>query len=416
MWRGCRANRHMAMRRGNVSTRNLPFKVQRSYDQETLLNDGSVNWKGFDREALMASIAREQADKPITRLRHPEVRYEVTDHCNAECIMCPRDEHKLGRPHGIMDLKKFKKSVDEITELGCRQVLLQGFGEPLIDKKLEDKIAYAKTKGLRTFITSNASLLTRERTIRLIDAGLDELRVSYYGMRKESYERVMVGLNFETTMDNLMDFLDVRAQRGSKVPRFELNWLVLPENEDDTELFQDFWEPKADAIEIWKPHNFGDGRSYRQRYEEFGVKTTCGRPESGPLQIEWNGEVIPCCYDYNNRIVLGNAFEQPVLEILNSEKYQLLRLSHREKEFKLFPYCDQCDQLLPHADALVYTNRHNLPKEEAVKLTNPYLYNVVDNQPIDPEALPGSAQDQLPKQDPDPKTIETLRINSAKRG
>ncbi len=359
---------------------NSRIRVQRSYDQGSLLNNRSVNWKGFDREQLLAAIRKEMAAAPITRLRHPEARYEVTDHCNASCVMCPRDLHKLGRPHGIMSLQKYRKSIDEVVELGCRQVVLTGFGEPLIDKRLEQKVEYAKGKGLRNYVISNASLLTRDRAARLITAGLDELRLSYYGMRKETYERVMVGLNFDVTMKNLNDFLEVREELGSKLPRLEMSWLVLPENEGDTDLFKEYWEPRADAIEIWKPHNFGDGRSYRERYEEIAMKTTCGRPENGPLQIQWDGEVIPCCYDYNNMIVLGNAFEQPVLEILNGEKYRLLQLAHREKSFQLFPYCDQCDQLLPHADALVYTNRHTLPKEVAVKMSNTDLYNLVDDK------------------------------------
>lgn len=357
--------------------------IQGRYDQETLLNDHSVNWKGFDRETLLAAIRREPAEGPITRLRHPEVRYEVTDHCNAECIMCPRDVHKLGRPHGIMDRQKYENSVEEVVSLGCKQVVLTSFGEPLIDKRLEQKIAYARARGLRTYVISNASLLTRDRAKRVIEAGLDELRVSFYGMRKETYERVMVGLNFDVTMSNLMGFLELRNGTGSKKPRLEINWLVLPENEGDTEYFQEFWEPRADAIEIWRPHNFGDGRSYRERYQDLAMKNTCGRPENGPLQIQWNGEVIPCCYDYNNQVVLGNAFQQPVLEILNGEKYRLLRLAHREKKFGLFPYCNQCDQLLPHTEALVYTNRHNLPKEVAVKMSNTDLYNLVDDKPFD---------------------------------
>jgi radical SAM protein with 4Fe4S-binding SPASM domain len=170
---------------------------------------------------------------------------------------------------------------------------------------------------------------------------------------------------------------------SSLLPRLELSWLVLPENKDDTDLFNEYWEHKADAIEIWKPHNFGDGRSYRQRYDDVGIKTSCGRPENGPLQIQWNGEVIPCCYDYNNQIVLGNAFTQSVLEIINADKYRLLRLAHNENKFELFPYCNQCDQLLPHADALVYTNRHNLPNEIAVKMSNTDLHNLVDDMPFD---------------------------------
>ena len=372
----------------------------RQYDQETLLNDQSVNWNGFDRGALLAAIRVGSADGPITHLRHPEVRYEVTDNCNAECIMCPRDLHKLGRPHGVMQLDKYKKSIDEVVGLGCKQVVLTGFGEPLVDKGLEKKVEYANGKGLRTYIITNASLLTRKRASGLISAGLDELRISYYGMKKETYETVMVGLNFEETMDNLHGFLELRNEMDSKKPRLEISWLVLPENEGDTEAFQEYWESRADAIEIWKPHNFGDGRSYRDRFEEVAMKNTCGRPENGPLQIQWDGEVIPCCYDYNNQIVLGNAFQQSVLEILNGDKFELLRLAHREKKFSLFPYCDQCDQLLEHADALVYTNRHNLPKDVAVKMSNTDLYNLVDDKPFDDNDFSQKYGDGLVKADP----------------
>ena len=84
---------------------------------------------------------------------------------------------------------------------------------------------------------------------------------------------------------------------------------------------------------------------------------------------------------------MGNAFEQPVLEILNEKKFRLLRYAHKAGLFNLFPYCDQCDQLLPHADALVYSNRHNLPPEEAVKLSNTDLYNLSKGSEIDIEDL-----------------------------
>ena len=352
------------------------------YSQERLLADGSVSFVGEDRAHLLTLADLEPA---ITALRHPEVRYEVTDHCNAECIMCPRDKHEHGREHGIMKLALYRKSIDEVVALGAKKVVLTGFGEPLIDKTLEQKVAYAKSHGLNTYIISNGSLLSEKRAAGLIDAGLDELRVSFYGMRPETYNVVMRKLDFDVTMRNLLRFLELRAAKGSKKPRLEVNYLVLPENERDTETFKQFWEPRADAIEIWKPHNFGDGRDYRTRLEELDVKNTCGRPENGPLQIQWNGEVIPCCYDYNNQIILGNAFTTPVLEVLNGIKYRLLRVAHRDKAFGCFPYCNQCDQLLPHADALVYTNRHNLPPEVAVKMSNTDLYNLVEAQEFRPE-------------------------------
>lgn len=352
------------------------------YSQAQMLRDGSVKARESEIEEALALL---KGERPVTALLHPEVRYEVTDHCNATCVMCPRDKHVDAREHGIMNQEKYERSIDEVVALGAKHVVLTGFGEPLLDKRLENKVAYAHGKGLTTYFITNASALTPARSQRLIAAGLDEMRVSFYGMRPETYNAVMQGLDFERTKAKVLGFLRIRDEMGAKT-RVQMSYLELKENAGDAQPFRDFWEPKVDALEIWKPHNFGDGRDYRERQDD-SKKTSCGRPENGPLQIQWNGEVIPCCYDYNNQIILGNAFEQPVLEILNGEKYRLLRYAHRMKKFSLFPYCDQCDQLLPHGDALVYTNRHNLPPEEAVKLSNTDLYDLVGGKEIAEERL-----------------------------
>lgn len=285
-----------------------------------------------------------------------------------------------------MDQALYEKSIDEVVALGAKKIVLTGFGEPMLDKRLELKIKYAKSKGLSTYIISNGSILNSKRARTILEAGLDEIRISFYGMTPETYNAVMQGLDFNKTMTGMMEFLKLRDELGAKT-KIQVSYLEMEENKADTGKFREFWESIVDAIEIWRPHNFGDGRDYRDRVEEIEIKNTCGRPENGPLQIQWNGEVIPCCYDYNNQIILGNAFTTPVLEILNGPKYRLLRYAHRQKQFEMFPYCNQCDQLLPHADALVYTNRHNLPAEEAVKLSNTDLFNLADAKEIDEEVL-----------------------------
>ena len=72
---------------------------------------------------------------------------------------------------------------------------------------------------------------------------------------------------------------------------------------------------------------------------------------------------------------------------MNEKKFKLLRYAHKVGLFNIFPYCNQCDQLLPHSDALVYSNRHNLPAEEAVKLSNTDLYNLSEGLEINEESL-----------------------------
>jgi hypothetical protein len=70
------------------------------------------------------------------------------------------------------------------------------------------------------------------------------------------------------------------------------------------------------------------------------------------VQINWKGIVVPCCYDYNEDIPLGNVAMQTVEEVVRGRPYEALRDSHRD-DFTKVPYCDQCDQLCEHNDALI---------------------------------------------------------------
>ena len=137
--------------------RELP--VLDRYSPQNLMSDGSVQFEGFDPKLLYELAEREPL---LTALQHPEVRYETTDYCNAACIMCPRDLHQEGREHGVMDLEKYKRSIDEVVPLGAKRVVLTGFGEPLMDRTLDEKVAYTKSKGLHTYIITNASLLSKQ--------------------------------------------------------------------------------------------------------------------------------------------------------------------------------------------------------------------------------------------------------------
>ncbi len=209
------------------SSTNLPSG---RYRQENLINDGSIDFSVHSREELNAYVAEED-DPRIESLQHSEVRYETTDHCNATCIMCPRDLHEDGRTHGVMGMSEYSRSIDEVIPLGARRIVLTGFGEPLMDSTLIEKAAYAHQRGLNTYMISNASLLDARRAGGLIEAGLDELRVSVYGTRPETYNAVMQGLDFHKTMGNLTRFLALREELKSKTPKLQVSYLVLDANE-----------------------------------------------------------------------------------------------------------------------------------------------------------------------------------------
>ena len=120
-------------------------------------------------------MLRSQA-KPVRRLllatgrdRAPSmpeiVQIESTNICNAKCVFCPRDD--MHRRQGIMTVELFRKIVDECAELGITHVRMHNYGEAFIDRKLVEKVRYAKEKGIQEVgMISNGSLITENGRAR----------------------------------------------------------------------------------------------------------------------------------------------------------------------------------------------------------------------------------------------------------
>jgi wyosine [tRNA(Phe)-imidazoG37] synthetase (radical SAM superfamily) len=92
-----------------------------------------------------------------------------------------------------MDPGLFEKLIREVSGLKRQPVThLHGFGEPLLDKLLPERIRLAKAYGIKhTYIVSNASLLSPETSRKIIDAGLDKMKISFSGTDEESYNNTM---------------------------------------------------------------------------------------------------------------------------------------------------------------------------------------------------------------------------------
>jgi len=283
------------------------------------------------------------------KLINKEVRIETTNLCNAKCLMCPRDE--MTRHKVTMGYDHFTDLVTQSYEMGAELISPFGFGEPLMDKSIVDKIAFCSRMGLKTFITTNASLLTLDMGRALLDAGLTHIRFSAHGTFI-NYEKVHKGLSFLKFMRHVFNFIKVRRDWPCKI-----DVTVMPMNGENVEDILNFWEGKIDDIEIWKPHGWGGAKDYREGKRKL---TTCGRPKVGPVQIQADGKVIPCCFLTNGEIILGDTYENPIKDILRSEKYQELRRKHDTGDLTGLP-CETCDQLM-------------------IQEVSPLLYSSIDNR------------------------------------
>ena len=285
------------------------------------------------------------------KLINNEVRIENTDFCNAACTICPHD--KLTRTKTTMPLPHFRRLVDEAVELGAKTISIFGFGEPLMDKGLEKKIRYCADLGLETFITSNGQLLDLMRGEKILEAGLSHIRFSVHGIFHKDYSKIHKGLDYLMVIRNIFNFLIVNKAHFNKSCKVSVS--VIPMNGESVEHIKSFWEPHVDYLEIWKPHNWCEGKNFREVQPKL---RTCGRPFRGPVQIQADGKMIVCCFDYDGKMVVGDTYRNTIEEILKGKKFEKIREKHMTGRLKGLP-CAKCDQLNIGDNPLLYSSRDN---------------------------------------------------------
>ncbi len=271
---------------------------------------------------------------------HPkQIRIENTVLCNANCIICPRE--KLSRPMGTMSFEKFKEIIDQCDPNQLKDLHLQGFGEPLLDKDFVKKIKYAREKlpKTRLFFVTNASLLKGELAKDILLSGVDKIKVSFYGTKKEEYERIHTPLNYEETKKNILDFIKLKKQLKRKKPILSVKYIgSIP----SFLKFLKEWIFKT-HVEFSHFHNYGKGRNYNKPKSK--KKPRCPMISRPIMQILWNGDVVPCCYDFNGEYIIGNVYKQGLLGVWNSKKYDSIRELNRKGKITDIPLCRNCDKL-----------------------------------------------------------------------
>jgi len=301
------------------------------------------------------NVLRSQA-KPVRRLllaagrerapRMPEiVQIESTNICNAKCVFCPRDE--MHRRQGVMSVDLFRKVVDECVELGITHVRMHNYGEALIDRRLVEKVRYAKEKGIQEVgMISNGSLITDAVARGMIEAGLDAINISVDASGKDVFEATRIGLNYDKVIANIERLLRIRGELGRRRPKVILSF-VRQNNSADEQAFIEHWKRIADKIHITDLHNWAGTLN-----RESGVNYPCYRPWL-TFTVLWDGRVSLCCADFDGRTVLGDLNAATIREIWNSEPYLNARRMHLESGGP--EICRSCD--LPRKDSPLWITK-----------------------------------------------------------
>src|SRR3954463_7422142 len=315
---------------------------------------GPLKLKERGRNAA-EQLLRAQA-KPERRILHaagrgraprkPErVQIKSTNIGNAKCVFCPRDE--MQRRQGIMTVELFRKIVDECADLGITHVRMHNYGEAFMDRRLVEKVRYAKQKGIQEVgMISNGSLITERVARGMIEAGLDAINISIDASGKDVFESTRVGLNYDKVIANVERLVRIRAELGRRRPKLILSF-VRQHNSADEQAFIEHWRNIADKIHITDLHNWAGTLN-----TESDVNYPCYRPWL-TFTVLWDGRVSLCCADFDGKTVLGDLNHSSIQEIGNGEPYRLARHQHLESGGP--EVCRSCD--LPRKDSPLWITK-----------------------------------------------------------
>ena len=294
---------------------------------------------------------------------------ELNGGCNYTCAMCPQEHGREKDFLKKLPLDVMEKIIDDAVSYGLESVSLHGSGEPTLNSNMPEVVKAVKARGVQCLSFTNGSKLTEDFSRRLIESGIDVLRISAIGYDRESYAKWMSQDFFEDVRNNVKRFVEINRELGSHSQVHLYHLAIEPEQiESEIERYQKNWVEYTGALaEIWMMHNWSgtyDSPYHREDMVASKQKRSCGRPFSPLLQVRAGGldshhaAVVACCMvlGRDSEAVLGHLDTNSIQEIVAGETYSNLRQMHSQGRFDEIPYCKDCDQLYDLPESLVWSN------------------------------------------------------------
>ncbi|WP_448207922.1 radical SAM protein [Azospirillum sp. sgz302134] len=285
----------------------------------------------------------------------------LSNQCNLSCVMCPYHspealrtrqvdyfDHKLWLPLTLVE-----KLVAELKTAPSQHVPFSfhmgELDEPLLHPQITDIVRLLTSiPGAIVHITTNATLLTEERSRQLIEAGVQSVSFSVDAHSQDTYKAIR-GAKLARTQRNVEGFLRLRQELN---PGLSVNLCIIDQEPASTEIedFKNHWRERGvssvSVYQLFSPEPDGIYWNLTDRVFREQTRSPC-RAVWEQVFVYPGGEVSLCCttlvrVPQDGMVSMGNLNGSSLRDIWQGVPYQRVRGDLIDEDFSERPYCRDC--------------------------------------------------------------------------
>jgi radical SAM protein with 4Fe4S-binding SPASM domain len=284
---------------------------------------------------------------------------EPTSRCNLVCPMCPNSMIPNSQ-HGVMTAESagiISKIIAPYAEL----VMLYFVGEPLMHPNIFEYIASVRSsvKG-KLALSTNATLLDKKNREALLSSGIDIIICSIDGVAKEKFEKIRRGAIFEDVVTNVE--LLLKERQNSIQPEIVVKCIDINISDGEQRNFISHWTALGAKSHISWLNTWGGTFSKSKKASRVFFPNE-GKPRRHcaelwfKMVINWRGDVVLCCVDWQSKVILGNILEDKNLNnIWHGQSILSLREKHLAHNWSEVSVCSTCTEWSDISEQEIYYN------------------------------------------------------------
>ena len=285
---------------------------------------------------------------------------DITNRCNAKCVWCPNPDLTNV---GAMDMDVYRKIIDDFGFRGG-VVTFGTFGEPLMDKYMQERIEYLKRypKIHKVEVLTNGFFLNEKIVPTLLEHGVG-VDISLDELDRQTFEDVKK-MSFDVVRDNIVDFLDANSKIARPVPvNIRIKTLKTVEETMEQELFRIIasydcsivlnsiddniiskWAGKLDKDAFVKEYKISTKNKTRYTHKRFNQTNVAPCTQLWKwMVVYWDGSVVLCCADMFSQTTVGDLKNNSITEIWNGPKMKKYRDQMVKRQRFDIAICQDCD-------------------------------------------------------------------------